>query len=245
MKNPVALVTGASRGIGRAIARRLAADGYFVFINYRSNADAAAEALVEVRSAGGDGALLAGDVSDAAEVSGLFAEIENTRKRLDVLVNNAGVTHEALFALTSPTRFMDIVRQNLGSVVLCSHAAIRLMLRQRSGAIVNVSSASAFRGSAGMSAYAASKAAVNVMTASLAREVASFGIRVNAVAPSWIDTDMMTSTRREMIGDTLLQTPLRRLGTPEEVAAAVAAIIRDDMSYLIGQVLLLDGGGVR
>lgn len=240
---PVALVTGGSRGIGRAICERLARDGFSVIVNYFSRHDAAEETCRRIRDAGGTAQAMQADVTETTQVRALFDAIRQAHGRLDVLVNNAGRTHVALFALTPAERFQEIFRDNVISAVLCSQAALRLMLNQRRGCIINVSSGSAFRAPVGLSAYAASKAALNALTKGLAREVAGRGIRVNAVAPSWVETEM-TGEANTVIDSSVQRIPLKRMAQPEEVAAVVSALARDDMTYLLGQVIVLDGGGV-
>jgi 3-oxoacyl-[acyl-carrier protein] reductase len=237
-----AIVTGGSRGIGRAISLRLAEDGYAVVVNYHSQHEAAEEICNIIREKGGEAFAFQADVTDAAQVSGLFSFVRRKFGRLDVLVNNAGRTHVAIFPLTPPDKFRSILEANVLSVVLCSQAALSLMLNQRKGAIVNITSSSAVRSPIGLSAYAASKAAVNALTKSFAKEVIGKGIRVNAVAPSWVETDM-TALGKEAINQQIQRLPIKRMAQPEEVAAIVSAVVRDEMSYLVGEVIVLDGGG--
>ncbi|HUZ45978.1 MAG TPA: SDR family oxidoreductase [Terriglobia bacterium] len=174
----------------------------------------------------------------------MFDAIEKRHARLDVLVNNAGRSYEGLFALTPAEKFVEVVQANLMGTLLCSQLALRLRLRQRKGTIINISS-TATRGPVGLSAYAAGKAAVNSLTASLAREVAGKGIRVNAVAPSWTETDMLVKSNQGVLAEAARRIPPGRFARAEEVASAVSALARDDMSYVVGQVLQLDGGGAR
>jgi 3-oxoacyl-[acyl-carrier protein] reductase len=173
----------------------------------------------------------------------MFAEIKERAGRLDVLVNSAGIIHESLLSFTTAAKFLEILQVNLIGSFLCMQAAVRLMLPQRSGCIVNVSSAAALRAPVGLGAYAASKAALNAMTSSFAREVAPKGIRINTVAPAWVDTDMLTGSRdRKAAGQR--RVAIDRLATADDVAGAVASIVGDDFKYLIGQVIVLDGGGL-
>jgi 3-oxoacyl-[acyl-carrier protein] reductase len=188
---------------------------------------------------------LQADVGQPDQARNLVETVNSKFGRIDLLVNNAGRSHQALFLLTPPDRFREVMQENLMSAVLCCQAVLPTMLRQGSGVIINISSASAFSSHVGLSAYAASKSALNAITAVLAKEVASKGIRVNAVAPSWVETDMIRATRRDVIQDGVRRIPLHRVAQPEEVAAVVAALARDDITYLIGQVVLLDGGGGR
>ena len=237
----VCLVTGGSRGIGRAICLRMANEGYQVIVNYHTRSDAAQEVCDQITSSGGSARAVQADVTDAEAVRALFADIAGKEKTLDVLVNNAGQSYEGLFLLTPPEKTLHWIDANLRGVVLCSHAALRLMLRKKSGVVVNISSGSAYRGPVGLSSYAAAKAAMNSLTQTLAREMGSRGIRVVGIAPSWIETDM-TAPLSATIEETLKGTPLKRMGTPDEVAASVALVCRDDMSYYTGQTLVLNGG---
>ena len=239
----VALVTGGSRGIGRAICRRLAADGYVVAINYVARQDAAEETLRGIESAGGRAWICQGDVCNAEDVRRIFDEIRRRHGRLDVLVNNAGKSYSALFALTPPGKFFEIMEANLKGAVLCSQAALRLMLPKKSGAIVNISSRSGSQPQVGLTAYSASKAALTNLTRGLAREVASRGIRVNGVAPAWTDTEMLDTANRETLERAAGHIALGRIARADEVAAVVSALLRPEMTYLIGQTIELDGGG--
>ncbi len=240
----VAVVTGSSRGIGRAVALRLAADGYAVVVNHRDSTDAAEAVRAEIAQAGVPCTVIRADVTDADAVKALFAEVRGTYGRLDVLVNSAGRLLQGLFAMTPPAKFMRLVNDNLGSAVLCSYAALPLMIKQRSGVIVNVSSSTAFIAPPGLSAYAASKAATNALTRGLAREVAALGIRVNAIAPTWVDTEMVAEIQADpQLAERIKRIPLRRIARAEEIAAIVSALLRDDMTYLLGQTLMVDGGG--
>ena len=237
----VCLVTGGSRGIGRAICLRMAIEGYSLVVNYRTKVDAAREVCTEIEALGGQAWSVQADVTDSEDVKAMFAAISERHGRLDLLVNNAGQASEGLFLLTKPEVLLGQIDQNIRGTVLCTHAALRIMLRQKNGLVVNITSGSAFRGPVGLSAYAAAKSAVNSLTQSIAREVAGQGIRVNAIAPSWVDTEMIDG-RRDQVSDAVKQVPLKRMATANEVAAAVAAVARDDMSFYLGQVLVLNGG---
>jgi len=239
----VALVTGGSRGIGRAISIRLARDGFCVVVNYFSREDAARETCELIETAGGKAWPCQADVTEREDVQRLFATIREKQECLNVLVNNAGRVHEALFALTPPDQFWQVMRANLMGALLCSQAAIRMMLPQRQGVIINMSSTASLRAPVGLSAYAASKAALNSLTRTLAREVVSRGIRVNAVAPSWTETEMLKDAHQGTIRAGVQHLPLGRLNTAEEIASAVSALVRDDMTGLVGQIIPLDGGG--
>jgi 3-oxoacyl-[acyl-carrier protein] reductase len=243
VQEKAALVTGGSRGIGRAICRRLAADGYTVVINYVVRQDAAEETLRGIESSGGRGWICQADVCNSDDVRRMFAEIRRRHGRLDALVNNAGRTHSALFALTSTAKFFEIMEANLKGAVLCSQAALRFMLPRKCGAIVNISSRSGSQPQVGLTAYSASKAALTNLTRGLAREVASRGIRVNGVAPAWTDTEMLDTANRETLDRAAKHIALGRIARADEVAAVVSALLRPDVTYLIGQTIELDGGG--
>jgi 3-oxoacyl-[acyl-carrier protein] reductase len=238
----LALVTGGSRGIGRAISQRLAADGYTVFVNFCKDAEAAAQTVGSIKAAGGRACAAQADVADEKQVHALFQRIKAHPGRLDVLVNNAGRTHEGLLTFTSAERFLEVVKINLLGAHMCSQAAIRMMLPHKSGCIMNISSAAALRSPLGLGAYAAAKAGLNALTRGFAREVAGRGIRVNAIAPSYVATDMLAAAKRGAGPDEIGKIPLGRIAQPEEIASAVAAIVRGEFSYLVGQVIVLDGG---
>lgn len=240
----VALVTGGSRGIGRAISMRLARDGFTVLVNFLSREDTAREVCDLIEKEGGKAWSYQANVTVREDVQRLFAHLRQQHKSLDVLVNNAGRVHEALFALTPPDQFWQVMHDNLMGALLCSQAAVRMMLPRRRGVIINMSSTASLRAPLGLSAYAASKAALNSLTRTLAREVASKGIRVNAVAPSWTETEMLKDTNQSMIRKGVEHLPLGRMNTPEEIASAVSALVRDDMTALVGQIVPLDGGGL-
>ena len=238
----VALVTGASRGIGRAVAQRLAADGFTVACGYL-NDDASAKETVEiVEAAGSAGAAFRVDVAERADVEELFRQIGEWAGPPLVLVNNAGVSRDGLTLTYSPDDLDRTLAVNLRGAFLCARAALPGMLRARQGRIVNVASAVALRGNAGQAAYAASKAGLVGFTRSLAREVGRKGITVNAVCPGLIETDIagaMTPAQRDAL---IASTPAGRLGHPNEVAAAVSFLVSDEASYVNGSVLTVDGG---
>jgi 3-oxoacyl-[acyl-carrier protein] reductase len=239
---PVVLVTGASRGIGRAIACRFGRGGAKVGINYRQNASAAEATAAEVAALGGQALLLPGDASDGKDVSAIFAKLIEQWERIDVLVNNAGIVRDTLLLRMSDDDWDQVLDTNLRSAFLCTRAAMRHMLRQRAGRIINVASISGIRGNAGQANYAASKAGLIGLTKSVAREVASRGITVNAVAPGLIETDITTAMPEKARDALIEQIPLGRMGTPEEVAAAVEYLASADASYITGQAIVLDGG---
>ncbi|MDK1018060.1 MAG: 3-oxoacyl-[acyl-carrier-protein] reductase [Actinomycetota bacterium] len=237
-----ALVTGASRGIGREIALKLAADGWSVAVNYASSAARADAVVAEIESSGGRAVALQADVSDPDAVSSLFAAIADELGPLSVLVNNAGITDDGLLLRMRIEQWDNVLNTNLRSVFLCTKAALRPMLRARSGRIINISSVSGLSGNPGQGNYAAAKAGIIGLTKSVAQEVGSRGITVNSVAPGFIRTEMT-----EALGDTVTdaavqQTALRRLGMPEEVASVVGYLASDGASYITGQTIVVDGG---
>jgi 3-oxoacyl-[acyl-carrier protein] reductase len=238
----VALVTGASRGIGRACAIALAEAGWTVAVGYRSGEAEAAETLAGVESAGGKGGTVRIDVADEASVAEAFGEVTSSLGPVAGLVNNAGVSRDGL-ALRYPTEEWDRTLQtNLRGAFLCSRMALREMLKSRWGRIVNLSSAVALRGNPGQAAYAASKAGVLGLTRSLAREVGSRGITVNAICPGFVETDMTGAITDRSLRALIDGTPLGRPGTAAEVAAVVRFLASEEASYVNGAVLAVDGG---
>lgn len=237
-----ALVTGGSRGIGRAIARRLASMGALVFVNYVSNADAAAETVRAIEADGGRATALAFDVGQAEAVRAAMTRIVDEGGRLDILVNNAGLAIDGLVLRFNDDDWNRVLQTNLTGAYQCAKAAVRTMIRRRYGRIVNLSSVVADMGNSGQTAYSAAKAGVVGFTRSLAREVASRGITVNAVAPGLVDTDMaaeLSAGQRDAYTGLI---PVGRMGTPDDVAAAVAFLVGPETGYITGHVLHVNGG---
>jgi 3-oxoacyl-[acyl-carrier protein] reductase len=237
-----ALVTGASRGIGRAIALQLAAEGASVVVNYNARADAAEEVAEQVRAAGARALVVQADVSLGADVERLVQATLHDFKHLDVLVNNAGVTRDTLLMRMSEEDWDSVLTTNLKSAFLMTKAVMRPMLRQRGGRIINITSISGVMGNAGQANYSASKAGMIGLTRSTAREVASRNITCNAVAAGVIDTDIWQGVPDAAIASLMQMVPAGRKGTADDVAAAVAFLASDAAAYITGQVLNVDGG---
>src|SRR5579859_488493 len=238
----IALVTGSSKGIGRATAQRLARHGANIVINYRSNANAAAEVKAKIKEMGRRCVAIQADVSQEEDVSRLFAEANETLGPIVILVNNAGTTRDKLILQMSLADFEYVVNTNLRSAFLCTKAALRGMMKARWGRIVNVSSVAGLLGSAGQANYGASKAAIIALTLSTAREMASRNITANAIAPGFIPTELtsiLTEQQRKFMLDV---TPLGRFGTPEEIATAINFLCLPEAGYITGQILAVDGG---
>ena len=240
----VALVTGASRGIGRAIAERLAGEGAKVAINYAGNTAKAEETKAAIEAAGGEAALFQADVSDAAAAAKLVADVKEHFGSLDILVNNAGITRDGLLLRMKEADFDAVLNTNLKGVFHVTQAAAKIMMKQRAGRIVNLASVVGIIGNAGQANYAAAKAGVIGFTKAAAKELASRGITVNAVAPGFIATDMTNAMTDKAKEATLAAIPLKRIGQPEDVANAVLFLVSGCSTYITGQVLKVDGGMV-
>lgn len=239
-----ALVTGASRGIGRAIALCLAAEGARVAINYAGNVKAAEEVKAAVEAAGGAAILCQADISDSAAVEAMVADVVKEFGTIDILVNNAGITRDTLLMRMKDEDFAKVLDTNLKGVFYCTKAVAKLMMKKRSGRIVNMASVVGLVGNAGQTNYAAAKAGVIGFSKSAARELASRGITVNVVAPGFIGTDMTAVLPEAVKEKTLAGIPLGKMGEPEDVANAVLFLASDQASYITGQVVNVDGGMV-
>lgn len=238
----VAIITGASRGIGRACAIRLARDGYTVVINYSSSDAKAHEVLDTVIANGGSGMIYKADVSNADEVNKMVREVYKAYGSIDVLVNNAGIVRdEFLFSITQESlgKCFDL---NVKGYFYCAQACSLKMFKKKKGVIINMSSVSGKYALPGQSVYGATKGAVNQMTATLAKELAGYGIRVNAIAPGFIETEMIDAIPAEKKEEYLKVIPQHKLGSTEDVANLVSFLASDDSQYITGQVITLDGG---
>ena len=245
LEGRVALVTGAGRGIGRATAVRLASEGAKVAINFKGNRAAAGEAKTLVEGAGSKAVLVQGDVAADGQAEEIVkAALAFGEGRLDILVNNAGITRDNLLLRMSAEDWDAVLDLNLRGAFLVTKAAMRPMMRQRSGRIVNVASIAGVMGNAGQANYAAAKAGIIGLTKSVAREMASRNITCNAVAPGFVPTDLTEPLPQQVKDELLKQIPLERFGTVEDVANAIAFLVSDDASYITGQVLVVDGGMV-
>lgn len=239
----VAVVTGASRGIGRAIALALAAEGAKIAINYASNSTAADQLVAEITAAGGEATALQADISKADSVDALIKAVTDQWGRIDILVNNAGITRDTLLLRMKPEDWQAVIDTNLTGVFLCTRAVSKLMLKQKSGRIINIASVAGQMGNPGQANYSAAKAGVIGFTKTVAKELASRGITVNAVAPGFIATDMTKDLKG---GEEILKfIPLARYGEPEEVAGLVRFLAADPAAaYITGQTINVDGGMV-
>ena len=244
VQQKVALVTGGSRGIGRAVSLELASRGYVVGVNYRSSREEAEDVVRLIREGGGTAGAYGGDVSNPEDVKALYASVEKDLGLISILVNNAGITRDSLLMRMKDDMWDQVLQTNLTSLFYCIRQGVRAMAKQKWGRIVNMSSVVGVMGNPGQANYSAAKAGVIGLTKSVAREYASRGITVNAVAPGFILTDMTRSLEESAREEYLKNIPLGSLGTPEDVAKAVAFLVSEDARYITGQVLHVDGGMV-
>jgi 3-oxoacyl-[acyl-carrier protein] reductase len=240
----VALITGASRGIGRSVAIDLAKAGAKVVINYAGNVAAAQEAEQLIKAAGGEVLLIQGDVSNAEAVDTMVTQIMDQFGRIDILVNNAGITRDNLLMRMKEADWDAVMNINLKGIFNCTKAVSRIMMKQKSGKIINMTSVVGLTGNAGQANYAAAKAGVIGFTKSMAKELASRGITVNAIAPGFIATDMTAVLSEQIKSELVTKIPLGRLGSPEDISAAVLFLVSEAANYITGQTLNVDGGMV-
>ena len=238
----VAIVTGASRGIGRAIATELAGNGMYVVVNFAGNVESAEETLRLVREAGGDGEVYMANVADEAECKAMCDDVVKRLGKVDVLVNNAGITRDKLVMAMSDEDFNSVIDTNLLGTFHMIKFLVRYMLKNKGGRIINIASVSGVLGNAGQANYSASKAGVIGLTKSVARELATKNICVNAVAPGFIETDMVKAMSESAIEAGVAYIPINRLGKPEDIAAMVGFLASDKAAYITGQVINVDGG---
>ncbi|NJP08236.1 MAG: 3-oxoacyl-[acyl-carrier-protein] reductase [Leptolyngbyaceae cyanobacterium RU_5_1] len=242
LRGKVAIVTGASRGIGRATALALAAEGARVVVNYASSRESAEQVVAEIAAIAGSAIALPADVSKADQVDGLVNAVMEKWGQIDVLVNNAGITRDTLLLRMKPDEWQEVIDLNLTGVFLCTKAVSKIMLKQRSGRIINIASVAGQMGNPGQANYSAAKAGVIGFTKTVAKELSSRGITVNAVAPGFIATDMTSTLNAEEI---LKFIPLARFGQPEDVAGMIRFLAADPAAgYITGQVMNVDGGMV-
>lgn len=242
LKGKNAIVTGGSRGIGKAIALELAQNGANIIINYTSNKEAAEKTVKEIQQLGVKALAICCDVRDADAIKKMIDRIEEDFDTIDILVNNAGITRDNLLLRMKEEEWEQVMDINLKGVFLCTKAVIRKMIKQKQGRIINISSVVGVTGNAGQANYSASKAGVIGFTKSIAREVSTKGINVNAVAPGFIDTDMTAILSEDIKENLLNNIPLKRFGKPEDVANLVVFLSSDKSNYITGEVINVDGG---
>lgn len=242
MISRVALVTGASRGIGRAIAEQLAADGHRVAINYIRSQDEAEAVAEKIRAGGGEAKSVGADVGSDEAVAGLFQEVESSLGPVEILVNSAGITRDGLLLRMKVADWDDVLATNLRSVFLCTKVALRPMVKARWGRVISVTSVAGISGNAGQANYSAAKAGIIGFTKAVAKEVGSRGITVNAVAPGFIETDMTAELDDATRAEVKRRVSVGRFGTPQEIASAVGYLAGEQAGYVNGQVVVVDGG---
>lgn len=244
LEGKVALVTGASRGIGREIAFELAREGASVAVNYAGSEAKALELVKEIKAMGRDAFAIQSDVSNSDSVNDMVKETVERFGKLDILVNNAGITKDNLLMRMKESEWDDVININLKGVFLCTKAVTRQMMKQRSGRIINISSIVGVSGNAGQANYVAAKSGVIGLTKTAAKELSSRGITVNAIAPGFITTDMTDKLNEDVKAEMLKQIPLARFGEPKDIARAVVFLASEDSNYITGQTLHIDGGMV-
>jgi 3-oxoacyl-[acyl-carrier protein] reductase len=239
----IALVTGATKGIGLAVATDLAAAGAKVLLNYRRDTEQAKQALAEVQQHNPDAELVQGDVAEPTDVDRMFRQLRADHGRLDLFVNNAGITADGYAVMMGEAKWRKVIDTNLTGAFMCCRAAGRLMVSQRSGSIVAVASTSGLNAPAGQANYAASKAGLLSLVRTLAKELGDYGVRVNAVIPGFVDTAMTRAMPQQQLDDYVSHIPLGRIGQPADVAPAVRFLLSDETAgYITGASLLVDGG---
>jgi 3-oxoacyl-[acyl-carrier protein] reductase len=242
LENKVALVTGASRGIGKAIALELAKNGASVAVNYAGSEAKANEVVDEIKANGGNAFAIKADVSNNEDVQNMIKEVISQFGQLDILVNNAGITRDNLLMRMKDAEWDDVINTNLKGVFLCTKGVTRQMMKQRSGRIINITSVVGVSGNAGQANYVAAKAGVIGLTKTTAKELASRNITVNAVAPGFITTDMTDELSEEMKSEMLKQIPLAKLGEPSDIANIVTFLASEKSKYITGQTMHVNGG---
>ncbi|WKZ34926.1 MAG: 3-oxoacyl-[acyl-carrier-protein] reductase [Anaerolineales bacterium] len=242
LENKVALVTGGSRGIGRAIALEFASRGAAVVVNYNKSPESAEEVVQQIKDAGGKAAAHQADVSDFKQGEALVRFTIDAFGDLGILVNNAGITRDQLIMMMPESDWDAVINTNLKSTFNCSKAAVKHMMRKRTGRIINMASVAGQMGNPGQTNYSASKGGQIAFTKALAREIAGRNITVNAIAPGFVDTEILNAMNPEMLEAALKMVPLGRLGTPEEIAFTAAFLASDGAAYITGQIIGVDGG---
>ncbi len=242
LEGKISVVTGGSRGIGRAIAIALADEGSHVVINYVTREDAAREVLKEIENRGGSAEIMRFNIALFQEVQRAFDEIVKKHRRIDILVNNAGITRDNLFALMKEEEWDEVININLKGVFNCTRAVIKAMIRQKGGKIINIGSVVGVMGNPGQANYCASKAGIIGFSKALARELGSRNITINVIAPGFIETEMTANLSEDIRNEMLKRIPLGRFGKPEDVASVVCFLARDASSYITGQVIHVNGG---
>jgi 3-oxoacyl-[acyl-carrier protein] reductase len=242
LENQVALITGASRGIGAATALKLAEQGAYIFIHYHQNKNAAENILKQIHEKEGKGEIIHADVHQPESVQQLFETIKKNKNRLDILINSAGITCDNFMGAMDHEQWDKVIQTNLTGVYLTCHQAIRIFMAQRSGKIVNMSSVSGIYGASGQANYAAAKAGVIALTKSVAMEVGKFNVQINAIAPGYIETDMLMQLPANIRKILPSKCALGRTGKPEEIANVVSFLVSKEASYIHGQTIIVDGG---